>query len=264
MLRAVLFDLDDTLMPDLAAAEQAMVATAKLAAEWHRIMPAELKESVRRVARQLWRAHPIVAQYEGHFDISSWEALVSRFDGSDPEMAELRNWAPEYRQQVWTTALAEFGVADPLLTDLLECTYQAERRSRYQPYPDALPLLEQLRSEYRLGLVTNGPADLQREKLRRSGLEGRFGSVVISREVGMMKPEPRIFRIALEQLGVGPSDAVMVGDSIWHDVAGAHAAGIQSVWVNYDSRSGPDGEAPDATIHSLSELPAALRLFIRV
>jgi len=260
MLRAVLFDLDDTLMPDLAAAEQAMVATGRLAAEWHRILPGELKDAVRRVAREVWNAHPVVAKYGGHFDVSSWSALSTMFEGKDDEMAQLRAWAPTYRHEVWTSALSEFGIADPLLADLLSCTYAEERRARYLLYPDALPLLEQLGREYRLGLVTNGPCDLQCDKIERAGLKGRFGCTIISREVGVMKPDPRIFRLALEQLEVSPAEAVFVGDSLWHDVKGARAAGIRAVWANYDSKPAPNDALPDRAIGSLAELPAALEM----
>ena len=259
MLRAILFDLDDTLMPDKAAAEQAMVAAGRLAAEWHRVLPAELKDAVRRISRQRWNAHPVVAKYAGHFDVSSWSALGTRFEGKDDEMAQLRAWAPAYRHEVWTAALAEFGVADPLLADLLSCSYLEERRARYQLYPETLPLLEQLGREYRLGLVTNGPCDLQCDKIERTGLVGRFVCTLISRDVGVMKADPRIFQLALGQLAASPDEAVMVGDSLWHDVKGAHAAGIRAVWANYESRPAPNDVVPDLVIGSLAELPAALK-----
>ncbi len=260
MLRAVLFDLDDTLMPDESAADAALVAAGKLAAEWHRILPSELKDTVRRIARRIWRAHPVVAAYRGSYDISSWEALTARFEDSDDEMRQLRAWAPAYRQEVWTSALAEFGVADPLLADLLAATYAAERRARYQPYPDALPVLDRLASKLQLGLVTNGPADLQQDKLECSGLKDRFTAVVISRAVGMMKPDPRIFRLALDRLGVCPAEAVYVGDSLSKDVVGAKTIGMRAVWANYDSCPPREGTAPDAVISSLPELPVALEL----
>ncbi|MEO0078321.1 MAG: HAD family hydrolase [candidate division WOR-3 bacterium] len=262
MLRAVLFDLDDTLMPDEAAADAALVATGKLAAEWHRILPVELKDAVRCIARRIWRGHPIVAAYHGSYDISSWEALSARFEDSDEETRQLRAWAPAYRQEVWSSALAEFGIADPLLADLLAVTYAAERRARYQPYPDALPLLDQLSREFRLGLVTNGPTDLQQDKLKCSGLEDRFSAVVISRAVGTRKPDPRIFHLALDQLNVLPAEAVYVGDSLSKDVAGAKAAGMKAVWANYDARLPQEGVVPDAVISSLLELPAALKLIV--
>ncbi len=256
MLKAVLFDLDDTLMPDESAANEALVATAQVAKQWHNIPPGDLKDSVRRVARRLFRAHPIVAPYGSNFDVSSWSALSARFDGEDEEMKQLSAWVPEYRHEVWSGALAENGIADPLLADTLSCVYMAERRARYQPFPDALQVLRELGQTFRLGLVTNGPGDLQYDKLDVAGLKGCFGAVVVSREVGIAKPDPRIFAIALDRLGVSASDSVFVGDNPKTDIVGAHAAGIKAVWLNRDSSPSPDGIVPDATIASLDELPA--------
>jgi putative hydrolase of the HAD superfamily len=258
MLKAVLFDLDDTLMPDEAAANEALVATAALAKQWHNIPPADLKDSVRRVARGLFRAHPIVAPYDGNFDVSSWSALSARFDGEDEEMKQLSAWVPEYRHEVWSGALAENGIADPLLADTLSCVYMAERRARYQPFPDALQVLRELGRKFRLGLVTNGPSDLQYDKLDTSELRGCFGAVVVSREVGIAKPNPRIFAIALDRLGVTTSDAVFIGDNPKTDIAGAHAAGMKAIWLNRDNVPQPETIVPDRTIRSLAELEQTL------
>jgi putative hydrolase of the HAD superfamily len=258
MLKAVLFDLDDTLMPDEAAANEALVATAALAKQWHNVPPGDLKDAVRRVARRIFRAHPVVAPYDGNFDVSSWEALSSSFQGEDNEMRQLHKWAPQYRREVWNEALAENGFCDPLLADQLSVLYPCERRARYQPYPDVKPCLDSLRADYRLGLVTNGPCDLQCAKLDASGLRSYFGAVAISRQVGVKKPDPRIFAHALGQLGVAATDSAFVGDNPKTDVVGAHAAGMKAVWLNRNSSAEPEGVAPDRTIHSLDELPDTL------
>ena len=258
MSKAVLFDLDDTLMPDESAANEALVATAQVAKQWHNIPPGDLKDAVRRVARQLFRAHPVVAPYDGNFDVSSWSALSARFDGEDEEMKQLRAWVPEYRHEVWSDALAENGIADPLLADTLSCVYMAERRARYQPFPDALQVLRELGQTFRLGLVTNGPGDLQYDKLDVSGLRSCFGAVVVSREVGIAKPNPRIFAITLDRLGVSASDSVFVGDNPKTDITGAHAAGIKAVWLNRDRKPLPDGVPPEAAVTALTELPATV------
>jgi len=244
-------------MPDEPAADEALVTTARLA-QVHNIAPGALKNSVRRIARRLWRANPVVAPYNGGLDVSSWEALSASFEGDDNEMKRLHEWAPEYRREVWAEALAEQGVADPMLADQLAELYPLERRARYHPFPDAKPTLDDLARDFRLGLITNGPDDLQWEKLERTGLEDRFATVVISREVGVMKPDPAIFQIALDKLSVPAAESVYIGDSLTHDVAGAQAAGMKAIWLSRDS-SHPDGDArPDATIHVLTEVRSAL------
>ena len=258
MLKAVLFDLDDTLLPDESAANEALVATAALAKQWHNIPPGDLKDSVRRVARRLFRANPVVAAHGDVFDISSWEALCSNFEGDDNEMRQLREWAPTYRTEVWNQALCEIGVCDPLLADQLSVIYPLERRNRYVPFPDVKPCLDRLVTDHKLGVVTNGPCDLQCAKLDASELRGYLGAVLISRQVGILKPDPRIFALALGQLEVVPADSVFVGDTPKTDIVGAHAAGMKAVWLNRDDVPQPEGMVPDATIRSLDELPDIL------
>ncbi len=261
MLKAVLFDLDDTLLPDESAANEALVATAAIAKQWHNIPPDDLKDSVRIVARRLFRANPVVAAHGNVFDISSWEALCSSFEGDDNEMKQLREWAPTYRSEVWNQALCEIGVCDPLLADQLSVIYPRERRSRYVPFPDVKPCLDHLVSaDIRLGLVTNGPYDLQCAKLDVSGLRGYFGAVLVSRQVGILKPDPRIFTLALAELGVQPEESAFVGDTPKTDIVGAHAAGTKAIWLNRDKLPAPDIVKPDATVTGLDELSAALAL----
>jgi HAD superfamily hydrolase (TIGR01509 family) len=258
MLKAVLFDLDDTLMPDESAANEALVATAAIAKQWHNIPPGDLKDSVRRVARRLFRANPIVAAHGSIFDISSWEALCSNFEGDDNEMRQLREWAPTYRNEVWNQALCEIGVCDPLLADQLSIIYPHERRNRYVPFPDVKPCLDRLATDHKLGVVTNGPYDLQCAKLEASELRGYFGAILISRQVGILKPDPRIFALALNQLSAAPRDSAFVGDTPKTDVVGAHAASMKAVWLNRDNAPQPEAIVSDRTIHSLTELEQAL------
>lgn len=253
-----MFGLDDTLLPDEPAANEALVATAAIAKQWHNIPPGDLKDSVRTVARRLFRANPIVAAHGDIFDISSWEALCSNFEGDDDELRKLREWAPTYRSEVWNQALCEIGVCDPFLADDLAAVYPLERRNRYAPFPDVKPCLDRLACSYKLGVVTNGPCDLQCAKLDASGLKGYFGTVEISRVVGILKPDPRIFALALGKLEVDPQDSVFVGDTPKTDVVGARAAGMKAVWLNRDNVPQPGGMVPDRTIRTLAELPDKL------
>jgi putative hydrolase of the HAD superfamily len=215
VLKAILFDLDDTLMPDESAADAALVATALLARTWHNMPPADLKDSVRRIAREVWRGHPLVAG--GFNDISSWEALSSTFENAGGDMTALHDWVPEFRYEVWSRALAENGIADPLLTEQLAAAYPLERKSRYAPFPDVLPVLNELKREYRLGCVTNGPCDLQQEKLARSGLGQWFEVSMISarpsptrafsrlRSTGWESRRPRPYSSAIRRSTTSPA-----------------------------------------------------------
>lgn len=154
--------------------------------------------------------------------------------------------------------LADHGIDDPPFVALLAETFPRERRTRHVVYPDVVPALERTRRRYRLALLTNGASCLQREKLDGSELEPYFDAVIVAGEVGVAKPDPRPFTLALERLGVSPREAVMVGNSLHSDVAGAQGVGIPAIWVNREGAA-LDGEvAPEAQIASLDELEGAL------
>ncbi len=88
-----------------------------------------------------------------------------------------------------------------------------------------------------VGLVSNGQAEFQRTKLRSSGLEKELETIVISGEVGIAKPDPKIFRIALEQLGAEPRETLFVGNNPWTDIAGATDAGMDTLLITNSAES---------------------------
>jgi putative hydrolase of the HAD superfamily len=123
-------------------------------------------------------------------------------------------------------------------------------------YPDVLPCLQRLDDAgLAAGIVTNTDRDLL-EAIEHFGLSRFVAAVSASYDVGVMKPNPRIYAHALAQAGISPADAVMVGDSYHDDVLGARAAGVAGILL--DRAGGSTKPAP--TIRSLAELPAALGL----
>ena len=111
----------------------------------------------------------------------------------------------------------------------------------------------------RVGVITNGPADVQRAKVELLGVEKLVDFVIISGEFGVHKPDPAIFREAL-RIGHTPAqEAVYIGDSAEHDVAGARAAGLAIVWVNRDGEPWTgSGEPPALAIRNIAEIAQAL------
>jgi putative hydrolase of the HAD superfamily len=120
----------------------------------------------------------------------------------------------------------------------------------------ALDVLEDLRRHVAIGLISNGQGAFQREKLARLGLARYFPAPLISEEVGAAKPDPGIFRIALERTGVHADEAVYVGNAWEVDILGAAAAGIRAVWVSKEAGRGPEAAH---TISGIKHLPAVLR-----
>lgn len=225
--RAVLFDLDDTLLvdqPDVEACFRRV--TAELDAE-ALVEPGTVSASVRAAARALWRASPLVA-VATRLGFSSTEGLAADFVGGHPIVEPFREWAPTYRRAAWTNGLAPFE-ASQRSAELVDL-YRRERRSRFRLFPEALDVLTELRAAgWLLGIVTNGPPDLQREKMHATGLDEYVDVVAVSGELGSGKPETAIFEHALGRLGVPPSAAAMVGDSLERDMKGAQQLGMGTV-----------------------------------
>jgi putative hydrolase of the HAD superfamily len=256
--RALLFDLDDTLVAEEASAVAAFAATARAAGQRRAVDVNALSTCARARARELWRAGPGYA-YCRRIGMSSWEGLWCRYEGDGDEMRALRAWAPGFRREAWRRALADQGIDDEALADELGERFGVERRRVCETFADAPAALDALRGDDAMALVTNGASCLQREKLAASGLADRFDAIVVSGDLGRGKPDPAIFAHAVRALGAEPGDAVMVGDNFAKDIDGALAAGLRAVWLNRDGAQTPVRRAAAiAEIRGLSELPAAL------
>ena len=166
----------------------------------------------------------------------------------------MRAWAPTFRRNAWQRALASHGVDDPEFAQQLAERFREERRKRNVPFADAAEVLPLLARRLRLALVTNGAPDLQHFKVDAAGLRPYFQTVVVTGEVGIGKPDPRPFRVALQRLGCEPARAAMVGNSLRADIAGAQRAGVRAIWLNRDGDADAGDVRPDATINSLREL----------
>jgi HAD superfamily hydrolase (TIGR01549 family) len=120
------------------------------------------------------------------------------------------------------------------------------------------PLLERLAGRYRLGIVSNFYGNLERV-CADAGIRRYFTALVDSAAVGWEKPDPRIFRYALEALRVAPGAATFVGDSLPRDMAGARGVGMRHIWL---AGEGAAGARPccrdDRVIHSLKDLEGLL------
>nr|WP_255216543.1 HAD family hydrolase [Pseudenhygromyxa sp. WMMC2535] len=130
-------------------------------------------------------------------------------------------------------------------------------------------LLRLRRAGVRLCLVSNGSGETQRAKLAAAGVDPRsFSAVLISGELGVAKPDPEIFRRALSSLGLGPEQALMIGDAITHDIAGARQVGVDGLWITgggaepVPSLSPPFSPPPSPPPLSAPDFPSAVaRLF---
>ena len=160
------------------------------------------------------------------------------------------------------TAVANVGCDDERLAARIAEHYSHCRDRRMVLFPGALDALAWLRrTGCRLALLTNGGADSQREKVARFQLAPLFDLVLIEGELGFGKPDERIYRLALTELGAAPADAWMIGDNLEWDVGQPQKLGMKGIWVDAAGSGVPASAdvSPDLIVTGLGELPARLR-----
>lgn len=234
-LQALFLDLDETLL-DGSRFQESIVATCeRIAARRPDLAADRLLEANGEIFREYW---PQVEE----------EWTLGHLDGASVTL------------ETWRRALQACGYDDESLARLateIHLQLGPETYRLYDGVPDLFAWAE--RAGVRLALITNGASDSQRGKLRALAIERRFDAIVISGEIGLAKPDPSVFDVALDKLAVPPGHAWHVGDNLATDVAGAKAAGLTAVWLNRTgcSRRESDPE-PDVEIPSLSNLLALL------
>lgn len=154
------------------------------------------------------------------------------------------------------SVLSSYGVDDQAAVERATRWFVGNRFYGLQLFPDAIETLESVRAarpDRRLGLITNGPADVQTAKIELLGIRPYFEFCLISGVFGFWKPDRAIFQEALTLGEAPPTSAVMIGDSPEHDMAGAEAAGIAAIWMNPQQRPWPmDIPPPARTVPDLA------------
>ena len=227
--QAVLFDLDDTLCFS--------------------------RPSYREVTRR------VLADLGYTFPQKRWRALwrwSHAFWASSPELKSLKERFaddPEGFWRAWNERKLRFlGVPQDDIPRVLPALQEAmqtwaEQSESWVP-EEVLHTLARLREQgLRLGLVTNRSQSLEPDFLDRIGLAPYFDTVVVAADVGIWKPDPRIFHLTLERLGASPEAAVHVGDNYFADVQGARKAGLTALLFD------PHDLFPELPIPRLRRLP---------
>lgn len=161
--------------------------------------------------------------------------------------------------EAYRRLLAAQGWDDPAIASKVAARYRRDRLASIELYPETMEVLEDLQGHYLLGIISNGPGEIQWAKVEKFRLQPYFNPIIISGEVGPEKPEAAIFRLALERLDGKPDAAAHIGDHLTYDIAGARGAGLTSIWVNRGVFPPPDGSAvPNYEIQDLRELPPLL------
>ncbi|HEY3909414.1 MAG TPA: HAD-IA family hydrolase [Stellaceae bacterium] len=235
--RAILFDLDDTLLVAFGPAES----------QWRRIIDA--------VAEQLAPLAPA--------------AVIAAIQQSSAELwadpAQHKHWRHrigEARRRIVADAFAGLAaggqaVPDRALGDVIADRYNTLHEAELRLFPGVHETLQRLKQlGVRLALITNGAAEPQRAKVVRFALEERFDHIQIEGEHGFGKPEERAYTHAMTALGVEPRDTWMVGDNLEWEIAAPQRLGIHAIWHDGYGIGLPPGcpVRPDRIIRTLPEL----------
>ncbi|MFC7154852.1 HAD family hydrolase [Halomarina halobia] len=159
----------------------------------------------------------------------------------------------ENRQRCFA-ALAERAGYSPSVGREVADAYAEERdQTNVRWLPGAKEALDVHSPDYSLALITNGPPEWQIQKIDALGIADRFETIVYAGYDTAPKPDPEPFHIALDRLNTEPERAVTVGNSLGSDVAGAHSAGVRSIWLDADGIDDPE-PAPHHRIETMSDL----------
>ena len=220
--KSVFFDADDTLFDYPRAERAALLACLcefRISSE-----PEIFLDTYQRHNHDLWQA----------------------FERGEMDQAALR--VERFRR-----LFAELGFLYPA-PEAVSPFYLEILSGQSQLLPGALATVRTLAKKFPLAMITNGIASVQNRRFAASSLTPYFQAVVISEEVGIAKPDPRIFAPALQKIGVEAADVLYVGDSVTSDMAAAHNAGMDFCWLNPNGIPVPAGHAPAFIIASIKEL----------
>lgn len=253
MIKAIIFDLDDTLVVEEPAAIAAFMEVCREAERCCGAEAEKLYLTIRETARDFWRQSP-ARPYCVQIGLSSWEGLWAEFKGENSNLKLLRELAAYYRQKSWETSLSKCSIADTTLASELADMFRENQRKHQTLYDDAKYCLGELVKLFPLALITNGVPDLQREKIETTGIAKYFSEIVISGEVGYGKPDSRIYQIVLSRLKINPESTFSIGDSLERDIRGAKVLGIKTVWVNRHGLTRDESIVPDIEVSNLKQL----------
>lgn len=251
-IRAVFFDLDDTLMEEEAPLVDAYRAACAPVEERHGIPVDAFFAKARVLGREVFRTAPAI-DYLRAIDAGSSDLLSAEYDLNAPHANDMKDWLEQYRRGFFRDGLRAFGIEDDALADEVLERYIENRHAHHRVFPEAIEVLETLAARVPLVLVTNGPGHHQRAKVDAVGFGPYFKGIVVSGEVGMAKPDARMFDQALEIAGVEAREAIMVGNNLPRDIGGAQARGIPGAWINRIGESA-NGVTPRWEITDLREV----------
>jgi len=125
--------------------------------------------------------------------------------------------------------------------------------------PERLSALKIIVENTNTAIITNGATQVQKAKIEKTGLDKIFDMVIISDEVGVSKPDPKIFNIALQNLNIKPEEALFVGDNLENDINGCQKAGLKGIWFNPNNLKNDTDIIPFKEINTFNQILSFVR-----
>lgn len=230
MLKTICFDLDDTLLWDKKSIQTAFDRTC---ASVEGVDSKALEKAVREAARRLYQTYSTY-DYTQMIGINPFEGLWGTFDDPGDEFQRMKAMIKDYQLNAWKEGLKALNMHDDSLAATLRDRFIDERMTHPFTYEETFDVLDQLKKDYTLVLLTNGAPSLQRLKLQITPeIETYFDHIVISGEFGRGKPDPAIFEHALALADTIKEEAIMIGDNLKTDILGSHRLGMKNIWINH-------------------------------
>jgi len=196
-------------------------------------------------------------EYVRSLGFSGGEIQLSKArNGMLEKLMKARSYNREIRlEDLYQGMLFELGLHPE--REYIDYIHQLYIRSfKVELLPGVKEALEVLNERYSLAVISNAMSDAPRNSIKKFGLDKYLDAIVISRDLGIRKPDPEIFKFTLMNLGIESHEAIHVGDSLESDVQGAKNAGMKAIWLKRDNEE--ISILPDYTIHSIKELTLLL------
>lgn len=223
MTKAILLDVDNTLLDFNASAREAAILTAR---DFSVPLPKDFFPVFKEINDKLW---------------------LKIEDGSLDKQG--------LHRMRWATIFASLGV------DFDGVVFEEQFRQNMAfcavPVEGAEELLTYLKAKYPLYVASNASAALQASRLRLAELDEFFTDKFLSEDIGVAKPDERFWAHCANALALSPSELIMIGDSPSADIKGAHAFGIKTIWYNHDKMN-VCGVPADHVVYSLSDVKKSL------
>ncbi|MBL4607168.1 MAG: HAD family hydrolase [Pseudomonadales bacterium] len=226
-IKLISFDLDDTLWHG----QQAVAAAQQALHDW------------------LEKHHPLIAK-----EALSGRYLELRKEVSNDFPEQLHNLT-FIRKEILYRLFQENSATENQALKYAESAFDVffKIRNQVNYFEGALSTIKQLRTNFQIAALTNGNADIN-----ATGLTAHIDHFYSAEIVGAAKPNPKMFRLLLEDTGIKPAQCIHIGDHPEHDVLTAQSLGINTIWFNTLRKKWPEKSGPEKEVQTFSQLPQAI------